>query len=330
MRKALFSAILFIGFITCVNAQVRDCFTYDIPFPAKLSFSPDTVSVFIIGDVMMHRPQLKRDHRMFLHHIAPKMKEADFAVANMEFPLGGTPYSGYPAFCAPDYMLEYLAECGTDVVLTANNLTWRGLISVSAESSVKVSCYEFLLHRISLHINNFGKLSNFDHNFDQSIDSICEDNGYGKTTLTAAITKVLAERVAGNEKVDFENIDKAPEERERGITINTAHVEYESEKRHYAHVDCPGHADYVKNMITGAAQMDGAILVVAATVSGKQYYYPVVLDDATLDRNKTYTVGLTITGLGSEDPNQPVVKGSISASITVSGWIAGATYDETI
>ena len=88
---------------------------------------------------------------------------------------------------------------------------------------------------------------------------------HGKTTLTAAITKVLAERVPGNEKVDFENIDKAPEERERGITISTAHVEYQTEKRHYAHVDCPGHADYVKNMITGAAQMDGAILVVAAT-----------------------------------------------------------------
>ncbi len=88
---------------------------------------------------------------------------------------------------------------------------------------------------------------------------------HGKTTLTAAITKVLAERVAGNTGTDFENIDKAPEERERGITISTSHVEYETEKRHYAHVDCPGHADYVKNMITGAAQMDGAILVVAAT-----------------------------------------------------------------
>ena len=88
---------------------------------------------------------------------------------------------------------------------------------------------------------------------------------HGKTTLTAAITKVLSERVAGNAKVDFENIDKAPEERERGITISTSHVEYQTEKRHYAHVDCPGHADYVKNMITGAAQMDGAILVVAAT-----------------------------------------------------------------
>ena len=90
---------------------------------------------------------------------------------------------------------------------------------------------------------------------------------HGKTTLTAAITEVLAKRVpcAGNQFVDFANIDKAPEERERGITIQTAHVEYETANRHYAHVDCPGHADYVKNMITGAAQMDGAILVVAAT-----------------------------------------------------------------
>ena len=90
---------------------------------------------------------------------------------------------------------------------------------------------------------------------------------HGKTTLTAAITQTLAHRVPcpGNTFVDFANIDKAPEERERGITIQTAHVEYETEKRHYAHVDCPGHADYVKNMITGAAQMDGAILVVAAT-----------------------------------------------------------------
>ncbi len=88
---------------------------------------------------------------------------------------------------------------------------------------------------------------------------------HGKTTLTAAITKVLSVRVAGNTATDFENIDKAPEERERGITISTSHVEYETEHRHYAHVDCPGHADYVKNMITGAAQMDGAILVVAAT-----------------------------------------------------------------
>ena len=88
---------------------------------------------------------------------------------------------------------------------------------------------------------------------------------HGKTTLTAAITKTLHERYQLGEAVDFANIDKAPEERERGITISTAHVEYETPNRHYAHVDCPGHADYVKNMITGAAQMDGAILVVAAT-----------------------------------------------------------------
>ena len=88
---------------------------------------------------------------------------------------------------------------------------------------------------------------------------------HGKTTLTAAITKTLNARLGLGQAVDFENIDKAPEERERGITISTSHVEYETDKRHYAHVDCPGHADYVKNMITGAAQMDGAILVVAAT-----------------------------------------------------------------
>ncbi len=87
---------------------------------------------------------------------------------------------------------------------------------------------------------------------------------HGKTTLTAAITKVLHERLGTGEAIAFDNIDKAPEERERGITISTAHVEYETENRHYAHVDCPGHADYVKNMITGAAQMDGAILVCSA------------------------------------------------------------------
>ena len=87
---------------------------------------------------------------------------------------------------------------------------------------------------------------------------------HGKTTLTAAITKVLAMK-GDAEFTDYANIDKAPEERERGITINTSHVEYETDNRHYAHVDCPGHADYVKNMITGAAQMDGAILVVSAS-----------------------------------------------------------------
>ena len=87
---------------------------------------------------------------------------------------------------------------------------------------------------------------------------------HGKTTLTAAITKVLAE-AGGAKFVAYDQIDKAPEEKERGITINTSHVEYETDNRHYAHVDCPGHADYVKNMVTGAAQMDGAILVCAAT-----------------------------------------------------------------
>ena len=87
---------------------------------------------------------------------------------------------------------------------------------------------------------------------------------HGKTTLTAAITLTLNKRYGTGEFVEFANIDKAPEERERGITISTSHVEYETPNRHYAHVDCPGHADYVKNMITGAAQMDGAILVVSA------------------------------------------------------------------
>ena len=90
---------------------------------------------------------------------------------------------------------------------------------------------------------------------------------HGKTTLTAAITTVLSKRLpsAVNQVKSFDSIDSAPEEKKRGITINTAHVEYETEARHYAHVDCPGHADYVKNMVTGAAQMDGAILVCAAT-----------------------------------------------------------------
>ncbi len=90
---------------------------------------------------------------------------------------------------------------------------------------------------------------------------------HGKTTLTAAITKVLADQgfIKDSDIREFDSIDNAPEEKERGITINTAHVEYQTENRHYAHVDCPGHADYVKNMVTGAAQMDGAILVVAAT-----------------------------------------------------------------
>ena len=92
---------------------------------------------------------------------------------------------------------------------------------------------------------------------------------HGKTTLTAAITKVLSTRVEGNTAENFEDIDKAPEERERGITISTAHVEYQTEKRHYAHVDCPGHADYVKNMITGAAQMDGCLLYTSSAHGDK-------------------------------------------------------------
>ena len=100
---------------------------------------------------------------------------------------------------------------------------------------------------------------------------------HGKTTLTAAITKVLAE-AGGAKFVAYDQIDKAPEEKERGITISTAHVEYETAKRHYAHVDCPGHADYVKNMITGAAQMDGAILVVNAA------------DESNATNKRTYIV----------------------------------------
>ena len=117
---------------------------------------------------------------------------------------------------------------------------------------------------------------------------------HGKTTLTAAISKVLSERVAGNQQVEFNNIDKAPEERERGITINTAHIEYETEKRHYAHVDCPGHADYVKNMITGAAQMDGAILVIAAT-------------DGAMAQTKEH---ILLSNYDYDGDNTPIIRGS--------------------
>ena len=153
---------------------------------------------------------------------------------------------------------------------------------------------------------------------------------HGKTTTTAAITKVLAERVAGNVKVDFENIDKAPEERERGITISTAHVEYETENRHYAHVDCPGHADYVKNMITGAAQMDGAILVVAATdgvmaqtrehiLLSRQVGVPYIIvfmnkcdmvDDAELLELVEMEVRDLLNEYGFPGDDAPIVKGS--------------------
>src|SRR4030042_1953556 len=102
--------------------------------------------------------------------------------------------------------------------------------------------------RKKLHIN-IGTIGHVDH---------------GKTTLTSAITKVLSKKGLTSKEFTVDEIDKAPEERERGLTINIAHIEYETEKRHYAHIDCPGHADYIKNMITGAAQMDGAILVVSA------------------------------------------------------------------
>ena len=155
---------------------------------------------------------------------------------------------------------------------------------------------------------------------------------HGKTTLTAAITKVLAERVSGNaDKVkSFDQIDNAPEEKERGITINSAHVEYETEKRHYAHVDCPGHADYVKNMVTGAAQMDGAILVVAATdgpmtqtrehiLLARQVNVPKILvfmnkvdlvDDAEMLDLVEMEIRDLLSFYGFDGDNAPVIRGS--------------------
>ena len=152
---------------------------------------------------------------------------------------------------------------------------------------------------------------------------------HGKTTLTAAITKVLAAK-GGAKFVDYANIDKAPEERERGITINTAHVEYETEKRHYAHVDCPGHADYVKNMITGAAQMDGAILVVAATdgpmaqtrehiLLARQVGVPAMVvfmnkcdqvDDPELLDLVEMEIRELLTEYGYDGDNTPIIRGS--------------------
>ena len=152
---------------------------------------------------------------------------------------------------------------------------------------------------------------------------------HGKTTLTAAITKVLAAK-GGAKFVDYANIDKAPEERERGITINTAHVEYETEKRHYAHVDCPGHADYVKNMITGAAQMDGAILVVAASdgpmaqtrehiLLARQVGVPAMVvfmnkcdqvDDPELLDLVEMEIRELLTEYGYDGDNTPIIRGS--------------------
>ena len=152
---------------------------------------------------------------------------------------------------------------------------------------------------------------------------------HGKTTTTAAISKVLAKRGLA-EQVDFDNIDKAPEERERGITINTAHIEYQTENRHYAHVDCPGHADYVKNMITGAAQMDGAILVIAATdgpmaqtrehiLLARQVGVPRMVvylnkcdmvDDAELLDLVEMEVRELLSSYGFDGDNTPVIRGS--------------------
>ena len=152
---------------------------------------------------------------------------------------------------------------------------------------------------------------------------------HGKTTLTAAISRCLAGK-NGNQAVDFANIDKAPEERERGITINTAHIEYSTDKRHYAHVDCPGHADYVKNMITGAAQMDGAILVIAATdgpmaqtrehiLLSRQVGVPRMVvflnkcdmvDDEELLELVEMEVRELLTEYGYDGDNTPIIKGS--------------------
>ena len=157
---------------------------------------------------------------------------------------------------------------------------------------------------------------------------------HGKTTLTAAITKVMAE-VNGGEAVDFANIDKAPEERERGITISTAHVEYETSARHYAHVDCPGHADYVKNMITGAAQMDGAILVVNAAdgpmpqtrehiLLARQVGVPALVvymnkvdqvDDAEILELVELEIRELLSSYGFDGDNIPVIPGSALAAL---------------
>ena len=165
---------------------------------------------------------------------------------------------------------------------------------------------------------------------------------HGKTTLTAAITDVLSKRGLA-EKKNYDEIDGAPEEKERGITINTAHVEYSTEKRHYAHVDCPGHADYVKNMITGAAQMDGAILVVAATdgpmpqtkehiLLARQVGVPQVVvfmnkvdlvDDAELLELVEMEIRELLTSYGFDGDNTPIIQGSATGALAGDEkWIA--------
>src|SRR5687767_5646345 len=159
--------------------------------------------------------------------------------------------SGTPRTCGPGPRVGQRTRCNSTrtkrSLRTSRRRSWRG--SGGNKGGEKKPMAKKKFERTKPHVN-IGTIGHIDH---------------GKTTLTAAITKILSEKVGGvNNYVPFEQIDKAPEEKERGITIAIAHVEYETENRHYAHVDCPGHADYIKNMITGAAQMDGAILVVSA------------------------------------------------------------------
>ncbi|MBP6358513.1 MAG: elongation factor Tu [Sediminibacterium sp.] len=159
---------------------------------------------------------------------------------------------------------------------------------------------------------------------------------HGKTTLTAAITSLLAKKGMGNVAKKYDEIDGAPEERERGITINTAHVEYQTDNRHYAHVDCPGHADYVKNMITGAAQMDGAILVVAATdgpmpqtkehiLLARQVGVPRIVvfmnkvdlvDDVELLELVEMEIRELLTSYGFDGDNTPIIQGSATGALS--------------
>ena len=166
---------------------------------------------------------------------------------------------------------------------------------------------------------------------------------HGKTTLTAAITSQLAKRGMGNVAKKYDEIDGAPEERERGITINTAHVEYQTDNRHYAHVDCPGHADYVKNMITGAAQMDGAILVVAATdgpmpqtkehiLLARQVGVPRIVvfmnkvdlvDDVELLELVEMEIRELLTSYGFDGDNTPIIQGSATGALSEDPkWVA--------